>query len=42
VIVVTHDSDVARRAARVIRMLDGRLVASDQSSNLLTSLSAPS
>jgi putative ABC transport system ATP-binding protein len=42
VIVVTHDSDVARRAARVIRMLDGRLVASDQFSNLLTSLSAPS
>jgi putative ABC transport system ATP-binding protein len=42
VIVVTHDSDVARRAARVIRMLDGRLVGSDQSSNLLTSLSAPS
>jgi len=42
VIVVTHDSDVARRAARVICMLDGRLVASDQSSNLLTSLSATS
>ena len=42
VIVVTHDSDVARRAERVIRMLDGRLVGSDQSSNLLTSLSAPS
>jgi putative ABC transport system ATP-binding protein len=42
VIVVTHDSDVARRAARLIRMLDGRLVGSDQSSNLLTSLSAPS
>jgi putative ABC transport system ATP-binding protein len=42
VIVVTHDSDVARRAARVIRMLDGRLVGRDQSSNLLTSLSAPS
>ena len=42
VIVVTHDSDVARRAARVIRMLDGRLVGSDQYSNLLTSLSAPS
>jgi putative ABC transport system ATP-binding protein len=42
VIVVTHDSDVARRAARVIRMLDGRLVGSDQSSDLLTSLSAPS
>jgi putative ABC transport system ATP-binding protein len=42
VIVVTHDSDVARRAARVIRMLDGRLVGSDQSSDLLTPLSAPS
>ena len=42
VIVVTHDPDVAGRAARVIRMLDGRLVGSDQSSNLLTSLSAPS
>jgi putative ABC transport system ATP-binding protein len=42
VIVVTHDSDVARRAARVIRMLDGRLVGSDRSSDLLTSLSAPS
>jgi putative ABC transport system ATP-binding protein len=42
VIVVTHDADVARRAARVVRMLDGRLVGSDQSSDLLTSLSAPS
>jgi putative ABC transport system ATP-binding protein len=42
VIVVTHDPDVAGRAARVVRMLDGRLVGSDQSSDLLTSLSAPS
>jgi putative ABC transport system ATP-binding protein len=29
VIVVTHDADVAVRAQRVIRMLDGRLVSSD-------------
>ena len=42
VIVVTHDPDVALRAARVVRMLDGRLVGNYQSSDLLTSLSAPS
>jgi len=42
VIVVTHDAGVAGRAQRVIRMLDGRLVGSDQPSDLLTPLSVPS
>jgi putative ABC transport system ATP-binding protein len=42
VIVVTHDPNVAGRARRVIQMRDGRLVGSDQSSELLTPLSAPS
>jgi putative ABC transport system ATP-binding protein len=42
VIVVTHDANVAGRAQRVIRMLDGRLVGSGESSDLLTPLSAPS
>ena len=45
VIVVTHDPSVAERASRVVRMLDGRLVAGDRSpkpSDLLSSLSATS
>ena len=42
VIVVTHDASVAGRAQRVVRMLDGRLVGADRSSDLLTPLSAPS
>jgi putative ABC transport system ATP-binding protein len=42
VIVVTHDAGVAGRAQRVIRMLDGCLVGSDQPSDLLTPLSVPS
>jgi putative ABC transport system ATP-binding protein len=42
VVVVTHDADVAARAQRVVRMLDGRLVGQDETSHLLTSLSATS
>ncbi|HET8969228.1 MAG TPA: ATP-binding cassette domain-containing protein, partial [Gaiellaceae bacterium] len=40
VIVVTHDANVAGRASRVVKMLDGKLVA--ETSDLLTSVSAPS
>ena len=40
VIVVTHDASVAGRASRVVRMLDGRLVA--ESSDLLTPISVTS
>jgi putative ABC transport system ATP-binding protein len=42
VIMVTHDASVAGRAQRVIRMLDGRLNARDESTHLLTPLSVPS
>jgi predicted ABC-type transport system involved in lysophospholipase L1 biosynthesis ATPase subunit len=42
VIVVTHDDGVAGRAQRVIRMLDGRLVDAEPSSDVLTPLSVRS
>jgi putative ABC transport system ATP-binding protein len=42
VIVVTHDAGIAGRAERVIRMRDGYLVANEDSSDLLTPLSAHS
>jgi putative ABC transport system ATP-binding protein len=43
VIVVTHDANVAGRAERVIRMLDGRLVDGEPvASEVLSSFSAPS
>ena len=35
VIVVTHDGDVAARAQRVIRMLDGSLVTSDEDARVV-------
>ena len=35
VIVVTHDGDVAARAQRVIRMLDGSLVTSDEAARVV-------
>jgi putative ABC transport system ATP-binding protein len=42
VILVTHDDDVAARAQRVVRMLDGRLVGPQEPAEPLSSLSPAS